>query len=99
MTQAGLDAFAARDADRTGIYSFERERAELTPAYLALFRAKKRAWSFYEKQPPGYRRTSTHWVVSAKREETRRRRLQILIECSARGERIPLLAREPRSKG
>lgn len=93
MTDAGLAAFEKRDEQRTGVYSFEQRAAELPPAYRDLFRAKKRAWAFFEQQPPGYRRIASHWVMSAKREETQRNRLKIVIDCSARGERIPLLAR------
>lgn len=93
MTTAGLNAFAARDERRTGLYSFEQRPATLPPEFQARFRRDRRAWTFFQKQPPSYQRTSTHWVMSAKREETRDRRLATLIECSARQERIPLLAR------
>lgn len=92
MTKPGLDAFALRDEQRTGIYAFERQ-SELEPAFAATFRADKAAWRYYQKQAPWYRRTSTHWIMSAKKEETRAKRLALLIECSARGEPIPQLDR------
>jgi uncharacterized protein YdeI (YjbR/CyaY-like superfamily) len=95
MTPAGLAAFQARDAGRTGVYSFEQRTVHLAPALLRRFRARARAWRCFEGRPPGYRRTAIHWVMSAKREDTRLRRLQVLIECSARGESIPVLARAP----
>jgi uncharacterized protein YdeI (YjbR/CyaY-like superfamily) len=98
MTAAGLAAFQARDPARTGIYSFERQTAELSPAHGRRFRAVKPAWAWFQQQAPWYRRTATHWVTSAKREETRRRRLEALIACSARGELIGPLRRTPASR-
>ena len=90
MLAAGLAVFEARDGERAG-YSYEERPTALPEAYERRFRAKKRAWAFFESQPPGYRRTAIHWVVSAKREETRERRLEQLIAHSAQGERIPQL--------
>lgn len=94
MQPAGLKAFAARDPKRSGIYSFEqRKTAELGSEREALFRKNKAAWAFFQSQPPGYRRISTWWVISAKREETRAKRLATLIEDSAAGRRIAPLRR------
>lgn len=94
MQPAGLRAFEARDPAKSGIYSFERrEAARLDEAAEARFRAHKEAWRFFEAQPPGYRKIAVHWVVSAKREETRARRLETLIADSAAGRRIALLRR------
>lgn len=92
MRKPGLDAFARRDEARTDAYSFE-SRPGLTPAFEKIFRASKPAWAYYRKQPPWYRRTSAHWVMSAKRDDTRARRLAILIDSSSRGEPIPQLDR------
>ena len=91
MTKAGLETFERRDPSRTGIYSFEQRPSEFPDAYRERFMKKKRAWAFFEAQPPGYRRTTIHFVLSAKREDTRLKRLQTVIDCAARGERIPLL--------
>lgn len=85
----GQQAFDARDAATTAKYSFERETASFDPASEKTFRANKKAWKFFEAQPPYYRRVATWFVVGAKREETRARRLAQLIECSAKGERLP----------
>jgi uncharacterized protein YdeI (YjbR/CyaY-like superfamily) len=94
MAPAGLRAYEARRADRTGIYSFERRKAaKLPPDFEERFRASRRAWEWFTSRPPGYRRTATHWVVSAKRDETRQRRLQTLIDCCSEERKIPLLAR------
>jgi uncharacterized protein YdeI (YjbR/CyaY-like superfamily) len=57
------------------------------------FKAHARAWTWFEAQPPWYRRTATHWVISAKKPETRERRLQRLIEDSAAGRTVPPLTR------
>jgi uncharacterized protein YdeI (YjbR/CyaY-like superfamily) len=94
MTPAGLAAFEARDERRTGVYSFEQRRPDLDPSYVAAFRKNSAAWAFYEAQPPSYRRTTAHWVMSAKREETRAKRFAVLLDCSARGRRIPPLERD-----
>lgn len=90
MAQPGLDAFERRDKTSAG-YSYEDGPHELGPEYLKQFRAKKRAWTFFESQPPGYKRTACYWVMSAKRDDTRQRRLAQLIEDSANGRRLALL--------
>ncbi len=89
MAPAGLAAFDARIAAKTGIYSFERTQpAEFPPALLRLFKANPAAWKFFSAQPPGYRRLATHHVSSAKQEATRQRRLAKLIAASAAGRRL-----------
>lgn len=93
MASPGLAAYAARDDARTGIYSFERRAATLAPAYARAFRAETRAWTFFQAEAPWYRRTCAYWVMSAKREETRAKRLAQLIACSATSKRIPQMAR------
>jgi uncharacterized protein YdeI (YjbR/CyaY-like superfamily) len=90
----GLAAFNTRDPARTGLYSFENRNPQFDAATVKRFRAKKKAWDFFEAQPPGYRRTATHWVMSAKREETRERRLARLIEDSANARRLDLFSGE-----
>ena len=94
MRPAGLAAFKARDPKRSGVYSFERRKAAaLSRRETAALQANKAAWVFFQSQPPGYRRVVTWWVISAKRPETRARRLRILIEDSAAGRRIGLMQR------
>jgi uncharacterized protein YdeI (YjbR/CyaY-like superfamily) len=93
MHAAGIRAFEARRADKTAIYSYERRAATLTPSQEKRLRANRRAFAFFNDQPPWYRRAAIHWVVSAKREGTRDRRLQGLIEHSAAGRTIPPLTR------
>jgi uncharacterized protein YdeI (YjbR/CyaY-like superfamily) len=94
MAPAGLEAFEARDAKRTGLYSFEQGKAlTLGRAELRAFRTRPKAWAFFQAQPPGYKRTATFWVVSAKKPETRQRRLQQLIDDSAKGRRLGMLSR------
>lgn len=89
MMPAGLAAWKRRDPARSGIYAFERrETAAFDADAERRFKRNRAAWRFFEDQPPGYRRLATHWVVSAKRPETREKRLTALIECSARLERL-----------
>jgi uncharacterized protein YdeI (YjbR/CyaY-like superfamily) len=98
MMPAGRRAFEARDPANFGIYSFEQRPETFPPAFEAQLQANAEAWAFWQAQPPGYRRTATFWVLSAKREETRRKRLATLIEDSAQGRRIGLLARPPKGE-
>lgn len=87
---AGLRAFAAGVKSRD---SFESRPVALAPAYLRRFQSHARAWRYFEAQPPWYRRSTSSWVMSAKRPQTRERRLATLIAHSQRGEGIPPLAR------
>jgi uncharacterized protein YdeI (YjbR/CyaY-like superfamily) len=97
MRPAGLAAFAARDERRSGIYSFEqREDARLTAEQEATFRADAAAWAWFEAQAPSYRRAVIWWVVSAKQEATRARRLAQLIEDAGQRRRIGPMTRRPR---
>ena len=89
MAPAGLAAYAQRDAKRTGIYAFENRPRVLPPDMEKRFRARRRAWAFYQGQAPWYRRTTTYWILSGKKEDTRRRRLDALIACCARREIVP----------
>jgi uncharacterized protein YdeI (YjbR/CyaY-like superfamily) len=94
MTAAGESAFAARREDRTAVYSYERRHEAVFDAgQEATLRGNETAWAWFCDQAPSYRRTATFWVVSAKRPETREKRLATLIECSAEGRRVPPLAR------
>jgi uncharacterized protein YdeI (YjbR/CyaY-like superfamily) len=95
MRPAGEAAYARRREDRTAIYSFERQLAFDDAANAALDGAGG-ARAFWDRQPPGYRRLATHWVMSAKRPETRDKRLATLVEASARGERVAAIAPAPR---
>ena len=96
MRAAGLKAFEpARNQPRT--YSYEqRNAAKFTAADARRFRSDKKAWEFFQSQPPWYRRTSTFWVISAKRQETREGRLGILIEHSGNRRTLPALTRTPK---
>jgi uncharacterized protein YdeI (YjbR/CyaY-like superfamily) len=92
MHPAGRAAFAARTEE--GTYSYEqRDTAAFDPERERRFRAATSAWAWFSAQPPWYRRTATHWVMSAKREETRDRRLAALIEDSAAGRPVGPLRR------
>lgn len=94
MQPAGKAAFEARRESNSRIYSFERrEPPRLDPDQQTRFESHAEAWHFFQGQPPGYRRTALHWVVSAKRDETRERRLDRLIADSAAGRRLAQLTR------
>lgn len=90
---AGLAAFEARSETRSGVYSFEQREAPAFDAALEQrFKANEPAWAFFQAQPPGYRRMATHYVMSARREETRLRRLHIVVAHSAAGRRLDAMA-------
>lgn len=88
MKPSGIAAFSAKDEARSGVYSFERETADLEPQMKREFRRNTRAWKFFGAQPAYYRRLASHWVISAKRDETRQKRLAELISVSAAGRRL-----------
>jgi uncharacterized protein YdeI (YjbR/CyaY-like superfamily) len=93
VAPAGVKIHQVRDRAKTNRYSFEREQADFSPEQMRRFRKNAKAWKFYEAQVPSYRKPATWWVVSAKQEATRVKRLDKLIECSAQGLKIPHLRR------
>ncbi len=89
MQPAGLAAFARRTDAKSVVYAYEqRQHPELNPAETKQFKRHKVAWAFFEGCPPSYRKPILYWVVSAKKPETRERRLQQLIDACARQERL-----------
>jgi uncharacterized protein YdeI (YjbR/CyaY-like superfamily) len=92
MRPAGLAAFERRHLDKVGVYSFEND-TQLAPEYEARLRENRAAAAYFDSRPPWYRRTAIHLVMSAKKEETRLRRLAQLIEDSAAGRDIKQLRR------
>ena len=98
MSAPGRKAFQARRPKEAGTYSYEqRYQVSLSPELERRFRAKKKAWTWFQDQSAGYRSTALYWVMSAKKQETRERRLATLIEDSGAGRRIPPL--RPRRPG
>ena len=94
MQPAGLRAFAGRKEERSGIYSHEQaEFPELLPEDDREFREHTAAWSFFESCPGSYRRAAIWGILSAKRDDTKRKRLEELINCSARGATVPRFTR------
>jgi uncharacterized protein YdeI (YjbR/CyaY-like superfamily) len=90
MQPAGEKAFAAREDKKSRVYSYEAARSTpLGPAELKALKAKPGAWKYFEAQRPSYQKTVIHWVMSAKKDETRQRRLQALIDSCAKGEWLP----------
>ena len=91
---AGVRAFKSRTSAKTAVYSFEQRKKPRLPAeYTKRFKANRAAWRFFTTRPPWYQRTTTWWVISAKQEETRLRRLTVLIDDSAHGRIIGPLKR------
>ena len=97
MAPSGTKVFEARDPARSGIYSFENRPKKLPPELERRFRNDRAAWEFFQAQPPGYRRIAIWFVMSAKRDETRLKRLAVLMDDSAHGRRLGIMqpARKP----
>lgn len=93
MRSPGLAAYRARREHRSGIYSYEQRPTQLPKPYDALLETNALAFEFFSAQPASYRRAAIWWVISAKKEETRHRRLEQLIADSSRGKRLRQLVR------
>jgi uncharacterized protein YdeI (YjbR/CyaY-like superfamily) len=88
MLPPGVKAFAARKENRSGIYSYEQCRDQLEEPYNSKLRKNPAAWNFFQAQPPGYRKRLGWWIVSAKQEETRLKRLEKLVKNFSAGKRL-----------
>jgi uncharacterized protein YdeI (YjbR/CyaY-like superfamily) len=93
MTEAGVRAYEDNKG-RRGVYAYENAVKELDEAETAQFRKNETAWADWQNRPPGYRRIVLHWIASAKKPETRARRLAILIEDSEAGRKIGAMERK-----
>jgi uncharacterized protein YdeI (YjbR/CyaY-like superfamily) len=99
MRPAGLAAFEGRDPKRANLYSYENKPREFEEPYATAFRANRRAWTFFRSQPPSYQRTATWWVMSAKQDPARTRRLAKLMAASEDSVRLDTLASKPAPRG
>jgi uncharacterized protein YdeI (YjbR/CyaY-like superfamily) len=88
MQAAGIAAFNLRSEARSGIYTFEKEEVILSDEYKKEFRANKKAWEWFEKMPASYRKPAIDWIMSAKQETTRKKRLNELITDSEVGRKL-----------
>ncbi len=86
-----MEAYRKRKAEKTAKASYEQRKVEMDLSYEVLFKKNKKAWNYWEAKAPSYRKQCTWWVMSAKKEETRSNRLQILIESSEKEELVPPL--------
>ncbi len=93
VSPAGLAAYDKRTVERSKIYAYERKTVEMSAEFEDRIRGNAKAWQYWEQLAPYAKKASTHWVMSAKREETRQRRLKILIASSEQGLKIPGLRR------
>lgn len=93
VAPAGQHAYQSRDPTAANKYSFERDTVEFTSEQQALFKGNRKAWTFWNGRTPTYRKQATWWVISAKQEVTRQRRLETLMADSANGELIGPLKR------
>ncbi len=98
MHPAGIRAFEERDQHRDASYSYERPPEGLPAAYQGRLEADTNAWAYWEAETPSYRRTATHWILSAKRPETRERRFATLVADSTAGRRVKPFIGERRTR-
>jgi uncharacterized protein YdeI (YjbR/CyaY-like superfamily) len=96
MQPSGLKAFTQRDEKKSKLYSYEERERKLDAAYEHEFKTNAKAWAFFEAQPPGYRKVASWWVMSAKQDEIRQRRLAALIKGSEEGERLAEITGRPK---
>ncbi len=88
MKPEGLAAFEKRKEHKSKIYSYEKEAVSFSKEFAIQFSANKKAWTFFNAQAPGYKKTITHWVMDAKQEATQIKRLNILIGSSEAGKKL-----------
>lgn len=97
MQPSGLKAYNERDPEKSKQYSFEQENCRLDGIYEKTFQANKKAWDFFQAQTPSYQKVATWWVISAKKEETRLKRLVKLIENSEEGQKLANVTYKPKT--
>ena len=88
VQKAGLLAYEKRKDHKSKIYTYEQEESEFSPVIEETFKTNAKAWDFFQKQPPYYRKLMTGWIVRAKQEATRLSRLEKLIKASEEGKRL-----------
>jgi len=93
MHEAGLRTFKNRDEKMQNKYSFEQAEVKFTPSQLKQFKANKKAWENFQSMPPSYIKPATWWVIGAKQEATKEKRLGELIQHSAKGLKVKHLRR------
>ena len=98
MRPAGLRAFEKRRDDKSAIYAYENAVRTLAAAQEKRFRAHGKAWEYFSAQAPSYQRVCIYWVTSAKKDETRERRLALLIEDSANSRRVGVVTMKKNQK-
>lgn len=89
MQSAGLKAYRSRTEKKSGTYSYEQRSVDLVEPYSRLLKRNAAAWSFFQRQPPSYRKVTSWWIISARKDETRLKRLEKLIDYSVKGQRLP----------
>lgn len=91
VTEWGMKAYAKRKSEKSGIYSYETTPKQLSEEFKKRLKSNATAHAFFENLAPGYKKNTIYWVMSAKKEETRQKRFQILIDSCLEGKRIPIL--------
>lgn len=98
LRPSGQRVFEARRDDRSRVYAYEQKTAEFDEVTAARFRAHREAWAYFGAQPKTYRQSATWWVISAKRQDTRERRLARLVADSDSGRWLAHLTRKPAAR-
>lgn len=96
MHPSGITVFNQRDKEKIKQYSYERKTETLDKSYEELFKTNSNAWTFFQSQPPSYQKVAILWVMTAKKEDTRLRRLNTLIQDSANNKRLAVVTLEPK---
>ncbi len=88
MMPAGIAAYEKRILEKSAIYAYENELKQFSEEFEKQFKAKEMAWEFFEIQANWYKKQMINWVMTAKQEATRERRLEKLVEESEKGNRV-----------
>jgi uncharacterized protein YdeI (YjbR/CyaY-like superfamily) len=94
MHPSGIKIFNRRDKEKIKQYIIERKIQTLDKSYIQIFQKQEKAWNFFLSQAPSYQKLASLWVMSAKKEETRLRRLNILIEDSENNRKLAAVTLE-----
>lgn len=85
MQPAGLESFKKLNKSKSKIYTYENEEVKLSPDFRKQFKANKIAWNYFQSLAPSYKKLSSNWVMRAKQEATKLKRLNELIADSEAG--------------
>jgi len=92
MKPEGLHAFSLRKENHSIVYSYENHSVEFEKSYEKKFKSNNKAWKYFQSMATSYKKITARWVMSAKQESTRLKRLNELINNCAAGKKIKAMS-------